>query len=230
MVVLSQAGAGPVAPVAPSPDQVFREYAPRIERLAGTLLGNPADAEDVTQEVLLRVLQGAPSFRGEAGFWTWLYRVTVNAALAFRRRREAREKHLTATTTALSEADPTLAPAQGEGPVQQALGREAQERIAGAIAALPAHSRDVFVLADVEEIPSAEVAGLLGLSLPAVKSRLRRARLRMRRTLAPYFEEDAAEVPKRKTSGHSKRGNLRGARGRLTSGEESRQARTPEPL
>src|SRR5579884_453109 len=76
-----------------TPEKVFEEYAPRVYNLARRLLGNSTDAEDVTPEVFLQVVRKLPPFRGEASFSTWLYRVTVNAALAFRRKRSRRDGH-----------------------------------------------------------------------------------------------------------------------------------------
>src|SRR5438128_6298995 len=76
-----------------TPDQVFRDYAPRVYNLARRMLGNPADAEDVTQDVLLQVVRKLDTFRGESAFPTWLHRVTVNAALAHRRKRAGRLEH-----------------------------------------------------------------------------------------------------------------------------------------
>src|SRR6516165_7047974 len=76
-----------------TPERVFRDYAPRIYNLARRMLSNDADAEDVTQDVLLQVVRKLGTFRGEAAFPTWLHRVTVNAALAHRRKRASREEH-----------------------------------------------------------------------------------------------------------------------------------------
>src|SRR6266481_6123712 len=84
--------AGQGSPAALTPDQVFRDYAPRVYNLARRMLGNDADAEDVTQDVLLQVVRKLDSFRGESAFPTWLHRVTVNAALAHRRKRAGRDK------------------------------------------------------------------------------------------------------------------------------------------
>src|SRR5260370_40958649 len=78
---------GQGSPAALTPDQVFRDYAPRIYHLARRMLGNDADAEDVTQDVLLQVVRKLDTFRGESAFPTWLHRVTVNAALAHRHKR-----------------------------------------------------------------------------------------------------------------------------------------------
>jgi RNA polymerase sigma-70 factor (ECF subfamily) len=75
------------------------------------------------------------------------------------------------------------------GPVDQALGHETQRLIEEAIAELPETYRDVFVLADVEGLPNAEIAAMLGLSISAVKNRLHRARVLMRHALAHHFEE-----------------------------------------
>src|ERR1700716_3533223 len=73
-------------------EQVFRDHAPRVYNLARRMLGNDADAEDVTQDVLLQVVRKLDTFRGDANFTTWLHRVTVNAALAHRRKRANREQ------------------------------------------------------------------------------------------------------------------------------------------
>jgi RNA polymerase sigma-70 factor (ECF subfamily) len=175
-----------------TPEKVMRDYVPRIYSLARRMLGNEADAEDVTQEVLLQVVRKLDTFRGESAFPTWLHRVTVNAALAHRRQKAARDKYR------VHEPVEDL-PAVGApgGPVrrwaappdQQALHHETQQLIENAIAGLSEMYRDVYVLADVEGLPNAEIAELLGLGLAAVKSRLHRARLMMRDALAHHFEE-----------------------------------------
>src|SRR5271163_4392562 len=77
-----------------TPDRVFREYAPRVYHLARRMLGNDADAEDVTQDVLLQVVRKLPTFRGESAFPTWLHRVTVNAALLHQRRSRRTEQQV----------------------------------------------------------------------------------------------------------------------------------------
>src|SRR5438876_1731032 len=84
--------AGQGGSAALTPDRVFRDYAPRVYNLARRMLGNDADAEDVTQDVLLQVVRKLDTFRGEAALPTWLHRITVNAALAHRRRRATRDE------------------------------------------------------------------------------------------------------------------------------------------
>src|SRR5712692_5384043 len=78
-----------------TPEQVFHQYAPMVYNLARRMLGNDADAEDVTQDVLLQVVRKLDTFRGDSSISTWLHRVTVNAALAHRRKRAQRAEHET---------------------------------------------------------------------------------------------------------------------------------------
>jgi RNA polymerase sigma-70 factor (ECF subfamily) len=181
--------ATPDAPV--TAETVFREHAPRIYHIARRMLNNDADAEDVTQDVLLQVIRKLDTFRGDAQLSTWLHRVTVNAALAFREKRANRQKH---ETTDAAEERLEIAPSNGSvkrwntEPDEPVLKAEQTATIEKAIGDLPGPFRDVYVLADVEGMPNNEIADMLGLSLPAVKSRLHRARLRMRDSLAPHFE------------------------------------------
>src|SRR4051812_35134373 len=72
-------------------ERVYHDYAPRVYNMARRMVSNEKDAEDVTQEVFLQVVRKLPTFRGESAFPTWLHRVTVNAALAHRRKQAARE-------------------------------------------------------------------------------------------------------------------------------------------
>src|SRR5436190_874303 len=77
----------------PTAEQVFRDYAPRVFALARRLLGNDADAEDVTQDVLVKVIRKLDTFRGESDIFTWLHRMTVNSALTTRAKRAKRDEH-----------------------------------------------------------------------------------------------------------------------------------------
>lgn len=176
-------------------DRAFREHAPKVYNLARRMLGNSADAEDVTQDVFLQVVRKLAAFRGEAAFATWLYRIAINTALTYRRRRAVRERHrVRDPLESFSPDGAHVLPVRHWvlDAEQIALEHEAQEQIERAVAGLPEVYRDVFVLADVEGLPNADIGRMLALSLPAVKSRLHRARLMMRKALAPYFEEAAA--------------------------------------
>jgi RNA polymerase sigma-70 factor (ECF subfamily) len=178
-----------------TPEQVFRDYAPRVYNLARRMLGNDADAEDVTQDVLLQVVRKLDTFRGDADFATWLHRVTVNMALAHRAKRARKDQYEIHDPFQLFEENGHHA-----GPIRPwsvaaeklAQDRETHQLIEQAIVGLPEMYRDVYVLADVEGLPNSEIGELLNLSVSAVKSRLHRARLMMRHTLAPHFEEAIA--------------------------------------
>jgi RNA polymerase sigma-70 factor (ECF subfamily) len=196
----SQLDAVPPATVPPpgpnlTPEQVFRDYGPRVYNLARRMLGRDADAEDVTQDVLLQVVRKLETFRGESAFPTWLHRVTVNAALAHRRKRGQHEEHeIRDPLDELLHEEHHRVPVKrwNVRPDEEALDAETHRLIEEAIAGLPETYRDVFVLADVEGLTNPEIADMLGLSVPAVKSRLHRARLLMRNALAPHFEEAPA--------------------------------------
>jgi RNA polymerase sigma-70 factor, ECF subfamily len=179
-----------------TPERVFRDYAPRVYNLARRMLGNDADAEDVTQDVLLQVVRKLDTFRGESAFPTWLHRVTVNAALAHRRKRAVREEHriYDPLENFVDNGRQHASPVRpwSVRPEQEALDRETHQLIEAAIAKMPTLYRDVYVLADIEGLPNSEIGEMLGVSVPAVKSRLHRARLQMRDALAPHFEEVAS--------------------------------------
>jgi len=185
------------APAQPrlTPEQVFHDYAPRVYNLARRMLGNDADAEDVTQDVLLQVVRKLDTFRGDADFATWLHRVTVNMALAHRAKRARRQEHeVSDPLQQFEENGHHIGPGRPwtVAPERQALDRETHQLIEQAIAGLPEMYRDVYVLADVEGMSNPEIAEILGLSVAAIKSRLHRARLMMRHALAPHFEEAKA--------------------------------------
>jgi RNA polymerase sigma-70 factor (ECF subfamily) len=169
-----------------TPEQVYQDYAPRVYTVARRMVRNDLDAEDVTQDVFLQVVRKLPTFRGESALPTWLHRVTVNAALALRRRQAARAEQLVRfTLDDLPEMD-----LGGVDPPQTILlEREARQRIDRAVASLPAMYREVVVLADLEGRSNAEIAERLELSVAAVKSRLHRARQFLRERLAPHFDE-----------------------------------------
>jgi len=180
------------SPFALSAEQVYHDYAPRVFNMARRMVSNDVDAEDVTQDVLLQVVRKLPTFRGDAAFPTWLHKVTVNAALTHRRRQAVRQEHgLNKSLDVLEKEEPVLEPAPGRilGPEAQILNHEMRQLIERAIASLPEMYRTVFVLADVEHWANADIAAHLRISLPAIKSRLHRARSLLRDALAPHFGE-----------------------------------------
>jgi RNA polymerase sigma-70 factor (ECF subfamily) len=153
------------------------------------MLGNEADVEDVAQEVLLVVVRKLNTFRGDSSFATWIHRVTTNAALLHHRKKALR-KERTVAPEFCATATAHVSPVRRElaAPDEQAQRREERRLIEEAVARLPRVYREPYVLSELEELPNTEIGARLGLSLPAVKSRIHRARLLLRRALAPHFE------------------------------------------
>ena len=179
---------GPSLPT--TAEDVFYAFAPRIYNLAHRMLNHDADAEDVTQEVLLQVIRKLNTFRWEAAaLTTWLNRVTVNSVLLHRRKQARhRERQVSTPLHALPEHEKVCAAQSPRNtPEQHAIDRETRELIESAIACLPEIYREVYVLADIEKMSNAAIGKLLALRIPAVKSRLHRARQMMREALTPHF-------------------------------------------
>jgi len=166
--------------------ELIQRYETKVYSLALKMLRNPEDAEDVLQDTFLRAYRGLKSFKGHSTFSTWIYRITANSALM-----KLRKKQL--PTVSIDDADERETPINiadwAPGPVEQLLNQETQEAMADAIEALPAEFRQVFVLRDVEGLSNADVAEILDLSVAAVKSRLHRARLKIRNHLAHFFND-----------------------------------------
>ena len=166
--------------------ELVSRYESKVYSLALKMLRNPEDAEDVLQDTFLRAYRGIKSFKGNSTFSTWIYRITANSALMRLRKRQL-------PTVSIDDADEREAPINiadwAPGPVEQMLNQETQAAMTEAIDALPPEFRQVFVLRDIEELSNAEVAEILDLSVAAVKSRLHRARLKVRNRLATHFTE-----------------------------------------
>lgn len=168
-----------------------RQYDRYIYRLALNITGNAEDAEDVLQEALLKAYTKLETFHGESRFYTWLVRIAVNEALMKLRKRGAEK------TVSLDE------PIEGDGqdliprevedwadnPEQRYGKIELQQILKQTIDKLEPQFRTVFVLRDIEDLSTEETAELMGLSVPAVKSRLLRARLKARELLSQYFKK-----------------------------------------
>jgi RNA polymerase sigma-70 factor, ECF subfamily len=174
-------------------EQMVRLYCARLLTVARRILSHEEDAQEAVQDAFLSAFKGLASFDGASRLYTWLHRITVNAALSHRRRRAVREEHRShdPLDILLEEESPSLLRPWTLAPDTQVLHQETRHLIGRAIDQLPELYRTVFVLSDVEGLPNAETAGRLGLSLPAMKSRLHRARLLLREALAPHFEEIA---------------------------------------
>ncbi len=170
---------------------LVRRYEGRVYHLLRRILGDPDEAEDALQETFLSAYRGLPRFKREARFSTWLFRIATNAALMRLRKRRPEVVSL----------DRSFENDEGEEtggrelrdwsatPDQELVNAETREKMEEAIGALPADQRAVFLLRDVEGLSNPEIAETLALTLPAVKSRLHRARLFLRDRLDRYLSD-----------------------------------------
>jgi len=169
---------------------LLRQYDRNIYRLALNITGNQEDAEDVMQEAFLKAYTHLDRFQGNSRFYTWLVRIAVNEALMkLRKRRGDRTVSLDEPVrTENNDLMPREVEDWGDDPEERYAKEEVQQIVSKAIESLDPQFRVVVALRDVEDFSTEETAELLGLSVPAVKSRLLRGRLKLREKLNPYFK------------------------------------------
>lgn len=165
-----------------------------IYRLALKMLNNQQDAEDVLQETFVKAYRHIGDFDGRSSLSTWLYRIATNEALMHLRRSKA---------TVISMDEPVENEEGEQEPLQivdwcclpeeELMSSETRRHLDEAIQRLPASLRTVFVLRDIQGLSTQETGDVLNLSETAVKTRLSRARLRMRQDLSVYFRERMSE-------------------------------------
>ena len=173
-------------------EQLANLYQKKIYALSFNLTRNAMDSEDVTQEVLLTLFRKIHTFQGRSAFSSWVYRITLNATyMKLRSRKKER-------SISIEELLPSF---NGSGFQQEKIrdwsentesllfDNEVRETIQKAVSLLPDKERIVFLLRDVEGLSTENVSEVLELTVPAVKSRLHRARLFLRKKLANYFDE-----------------------------------------
>lgn len=174
-------------------EAIVTRYQGRVYRLACRLTSE-TDASDVLQETFLQIYRSLPSFRGESHFGSWVYRVAMNAALMHRRASRRRPADSLEAFLPQFDGDGMHAATPAElRVVSQADEQLDRQALAGktrdAIARLPDIYRDAFVLRDLEEMPTAQVAQTLGIEPAAVRQRVHRARLMLRGYLSHLLGE-----------------------------------------
>lgn len=180
---------------------LFKRYSVRVSRQAMHLLGNEAEAEEVLQEVFLIVYEKAHTFRGDAIFSTWLYRLTANATLSrLRYRKRHPEVSMDDYLPSFREDGHHLVrPVVDWSPdlEDNVAAAEVQQLLRQAIETLPPLDKAVVILSDLEELSNRDIAAILGLSISAVKARLHRARLYLRGQLAVALGHSPASGSRR---------------------------------
>ena len=175
-------------------EELMEQFAPRVHRLAHGITRNEADAEEVVQDVFLRLFRKIDAFEGRSALGTWIYRITVNTALIKRRGKRAAlevllEDHLpTFKEDGHREGDRAMLLADwSDTPEEELLTNETRDAVRRMIAALPDHYRIVLLLRDMEELSNEETAEILEDSVASVKSRLHRARMALREQVTRAF-------------------------------------------
>ena len=166
-------------------------YSGPIYRLGLKMLGIPSDAEDVLQNTFLKAFQHLKDFEGRSSISTWLYRIAANEALMMLRKQ--RPEVTLSDVTPENDDNDDYSPAQfidwRQLPEDEFLSSEAQVAMDSAVQHLPENQRIVFILRDIEGLSIQETGEALNLSEAAVKTRLLRARLRLREELSEYYSE-----------------------------------------
>jgi RNA polymerase sigma-70 factor (ECF subfamily) len=166
----------------------------KIYGLCIKMLGNPEDAEDCLQEVFMKAFEALPDFREEARFSTWLYRIAYNACLMRIRKKKLETVSLDKPLVVSGERIPRDVVDWTTDPRAGVMNEELSSVLVQHINELEPDNRIVFVLRDIHGLSTDDTAKTLGLSVPAVKSRLHRARLYLRERLSGYFARGSSDA------------------------------------
>ena len=175
--------------------KLVEKYDRKIYRLAKHITQNDEDAEDVLQESFMKAYSNLDSFQGQSKFYTWLVRIAVNEALMKLRKRKSDrtvsldEPHETEEDTVTREIA-----VWDDDPEKKYSREELRDILEKSVDSLKPGFRTVFILRDIEELSTEETAEALGISVPAVKSRLLRARLQLRERLTRLFRRKGDDV------------------------------------
>lgn len=174
--------------------RVVDTYYEMIYRLAIRMLSNPQDAEDILQESFIKAYRNFKNFDGRSSVSTWLYRIATNEALMFLRRQHP---DTTSIDDSYENDDGLEKPAYIVDwcclPEDELMSAEALAHLDESVESLPPNLRVVFVLRDIQGLSTRETAEVLNLTEVAVKTRLSRARFKLRELLSKYFGEKAVK-------------------------------------
>jgi len=170
-------------------EELVNRYERKIFRLTMNITRNREDAEDSMQDAFMKAYSHLNTFQEGSRFYTWLVRIAANEALMRLRKRRPNQFSLDEPIEGDDDVIPREIEDWGPSPEQRYAQSEMHEILNSAIDELQPDFRVVFVLRDVEGISTEETAGVLGISVAAVKSRLLRARLKMRQRLNRYFRQ-----------------------------------------
>ena len=176
-------------------NELVQRYDRKIFRLAKHITQNDEDAEDVLQETFLKAFEHLGDFQGQSKFYTWIVRIAVNESLMkLRKRKSDRTVPLDEPVDTGEDTVVREIAVWEENPEQKYSREEMAKILEEAVDTLRPAFRTVFVLRDIEELSTEETAEALGISIPAVKSRLLRARLQLREKLTRFFKRKGDDV------------------------------------
>ena len=171
-------------------DQILTRHEQKIYRFGLRICGNEDDARDVLQETLLAAFKNLGTFRGESQLSTWLYQVARSFCLKQRRRREGEPvRH-----DSVDDPAAMSVPSETLEPDSQANAREVGQVIQAAMRSLPDEQREAIVLRDVEGLSAEDAAEVVGITVPALKSRLHRARLELKQSLSAVLDNKDTDL------------------------------------
>ena len=171
-------------------DELVRAYEATVHRILGGLNVVSADVEDLTQDVFLRIYRNLHRFRGQSSFYTWLYRITVNVFFDHNKKRKRADVRLARLQNAL--VDVSNQGPDPQDPFRATLEALTLEAFARAIQRLPEPFRAVVSMREVDDLSYEEIAMITGISIGTVRSRLSRARARLKESLRPLVVTAAA--------------------------------------
>ncbi len=170
-------------------EEIVDRYSPKVFSLATRLTRNQEDAEEVLQDVFVTVYRKIRGFEGNSTFSSWLYRVAVNASFMKLRRKKHNKNVAMDDVLPQLQNSPALRSSEHEEADNLAFRNQVLNALEDAIRRLPDEYRPVFVLREVDGLTSKEVGKILELSIPAVKSRLHRSRMMVRRRLGKFYRD-----------------------------------------
>ena len=173
-------------------EQLANLYQKKIYAISFNLTRNETDSQDVTQEVLLTLFRKGHTFQGKSAFSSWVYRITLNASyMKLRSRKKDPNISIDELLPSFNSSGFQQEKIQdwSENTESLLFDNETREVIQKAVDLLPEKEKVVFILRDVEGLSTEKVSNILELTIPAVKSRLHRARLFLRKKLGNYFDE-----------------------------------------
>jgi len=173
-------------------EQLVDQYKRRAFRVAWKITCNHEDAEDVVQNAFVKAFQNLPDFRGDSRFYTWLVRITINEALMKIRRCCYKEVSIDESKEANDHSAPIEIKDRAANPEQRCSQYEVQRILAANIDDLEPSFRAVLLLRDIEGLSTKQTAQALDLTSSAVKTRLQRARMKLRKSLNDHFPSTRA--------------------------------------